>query len=203
MKEVSANYLCELILGLHIDVCFGHLKCFSPYRDALITCNPDEFIAEALELPNFQESVQEYRKTAQDGPASAGEWETAGQLFSPGLCPPACVSIALSRVSAWFSMTGFICVIQCFSIFYLKTLVSASLPEQLNWNAWWWHPGIPYETHAECSGSEKSCETLERTLNWDLAYLGPSPGFANKDPQKVLATSLTLLGFHAPLRKSR
>ncbi|XP_039703317.1 zinc phosphodiesterase ELAC protein 2 isoform X2 [Pteropus medius] len=40
-------------------------------RDALITCNPDEFIAEALELPNFQESVQEYRKTAQDGPASA------------------------------------------------------------------------------------------------------------------------------------
>nr|KAF6455840.1 elaC ribonuclease Z 2 [Rousettus aegyptiacus] len=40
-------------------------------RDALITCNPDEFIAEALELPNFQESVQEYRKTAQDGPATA------------------------------------------------------------------------------------------------------------------------------------
>ncbi|KAF6298454.1 elaC ribonuclease Z 2 [Rhinolophus ferrumequinum] len=40
-------------------------------RDALITCNPDEFIAEALEMPNFQESVQEYRKTAQDGPASA------------------------------------------------------------------------------------------------------------------------------------
>ncbi|XP_019497046.1 PREDICTED: zinc phosphodiesterase ELAC protein 2 isoform X1 [Hipposideros armiger] len=38
-------------------------------RDAVITCNPDEFIAEALEMPNFQESVQEYRKTAQDGPA--------------------------------------------------------------------------------------------------------------------------------------
>lgn len=100
MKDVSSDYLCELILGLHIGVCFGHLKCFSPYRDALITCNPDEFIAEALELPNFQESVQEYRKTAQDGPATAGEGKTAGQLFSPGLCPPVCVFIALSRVSA-------------------------------------------------------------------------------------------------------
>lgn len=50
-----------------------HLKYFSPCRDALITCNPDEFIAEALEIPNFQESVQKYRKTAQDGPALAGE----------------------------------------------------------------------------------------------------------------------------------
>ncbi|KAF5911906.1 hypothetical protein HPG69_015884 [Diceros bicornis minor] len=40
-------------------------------RDAIVTCNPDEFIAEALELPNFQESVQEYRKTAQDSPAPA------------------------------------------------------------------------------------------------------------------------------------
>ncbi|KAM6174173.1 zinc phosphodiesterase ELAC protein 2 isoform 2-T2 [Erethizon dorsatum] len=38
-------------------------------RDAIITCNPDEFIAEALELPNFQESVHEYRKSVQDGPA--------------------------------------------------------------------------------------------------------------------------------------
>ncbi|XP_068834978.1 zinc phosphodiesterase ELAC protein 2 isoform X3 [Capricornis sumatraensis] len=37
-------------------------------RDAVLTCDPEEFIAEALELPNFQESVQEYRKTAQDGP---------------------------------------------------------------------------------------------------------------------------------------
>ncbi|XP_012509397.1 PREDICTED: zinc phosphodiesterase ELAC protein 2 isoform X1 [Propithecus coquereli] len=40
-------------------------------RDAIITCNLDEFRAEALELPNFQESVQEYRKSAQDGPAPA------------------------------------------------------------------------------------------------------------------------------------
>ncbi|XP_027630747.1 zinc phosphodiesterase ELAC protein 2 [Tupaia chinensis] len=40
-------------------------------RDAIITCNPEEFIAEALELPNFQESVQEYRKSAQDSPAPA------------------------------------------------------------------------------------------------------------------------------------
>lgn len=40
-------------------------------RDAIVTCNPDEFIAEALELPNFQESVQEYRKTVQEGPAPA------------------------------------------------------------------------------------------------------------------------------------
>ncbi|XP_077022161.1 zinc phosphodiesterase ELAC protein 2 isoform X2 [Tamandua tetradactyla] len=40
-------------------------------RDATITCNPDEFIAEAQELPNFQESVQEYRKSVQDGPAPA------------------------------------------------------------------------------------------------------------------------------------
>ncbi|XP_068386989.1 zinc phosphodiesterase ELAC protein 2 isoform X1 [Eschrichtius robustus] len=40
-------------------------------RDAIVTCDPEEFIAEALELPNFQESVQEYRKTVQDGPAPA------------------------------------------------------------------------------------------------------------------------------------
>ncbi|XP_006108766.3 zinc phosphodiesterase ELAC protein 2-like, partial [Myotis lucifugus] len=40
-------------------------------RDALLTCNPDEFIAEALELPNFQESVQEYKETAQNSPAPA------------------------------------------------------------------------------------------------------------------------------------
>ncbi|XP_063097873.1 zinc phosphodiesterase ELAC protein 2 isoform X2 [Cavia porcellus] len=39
-------------------------------RDAILTCNPDEFIAEALELPNFQESVQEYKKSVQDAPAS-------------------------------------------------------------------------------------------------------------------------------------
>uniref|UniRef100_A0A452G5Q6 Zinc phosphodiesterase ELAC protein 2 n=1 Tax=Capra hircus TaxID=9925 RepID=A0A452G5Q6_CAPHI len=44
-------------------------------RDAVLTCDPEEFIAEALELPNFQESVQEYRKTAQDGP----EGETSSQ----------------------------------------------------------------------------------------------------------------------------
>ncbi|XP_049632801.1 zinc phosphodiesterase ELAC protein 2 [Suncus etruscus] len=36
-------------------------------RDAVITCNPDEFVAEAHGLPNFQESVQEYRKTIQHG----------------------------------------------------------------------------------------------------------------------------------------
>uniref|UniRef100_A0A8C0E425 Zinc phosphodiesterase ELAC protein 2 n=1 Tax=Balaenoptera musculus TaxID=9771 RepID=A0A8C0E425_BALMU len=42
-------------------------------RDAIVTCDPEEFIAEALELPNFQESVQEYRKTVQDGPAPAGK----------------------------------------------------------------------------------------------------------------------------------
>ncbi|XP_054999096.1 zinc phosphodiesterase ELAC protein 2 isoform X2 [Sorex araneus] len=41
-------------------------------RDAIITCNPDEFVAEALELPNFQESVQEIRKTVQHDP-SPGE----------------------------------------------------------------------------------------------------------------------------------
>ncbi|XP_040856910.1 zinc phosphodiesterase ELAC protein 2 isoform X2 [Ochotona curzoniae] len=40
-------------------------------RDAIVACNPDEFIAEALELPNFQESVQEYRKSVQDGLAPA------------------------------------------------------------------------------------------------------------------------------------
>ncbi|XP_057391535.1 zinc phosphodiesterase ELAC protein 2 isoform X2 [Balaenoptera acutorostrata] len=40
-------------------------------RDAIVTCDPEEFIAEALELPNFQESVQEYRKTVQDGLAPA------------------------------------------------------------------------------------------------------------------------------------
>ncbi|VFV27607.1 zinc phosphodiesterase elac protein 2 [Lynx pardinus] len=40
-------------------------------RDAVINCNPEEFIAEALELPNFQESVQEYRKAVRDGPTPA------------------------------------------------------------------------------------------------------------------------------------
>ncbi|XP_023043851.1 zinc phosphodiesterase ELAC protein 2 isoform X1 [Piliocolobus tephrosceles] len=41
-------------------------------RDAIITCNPEEFIDEALQLPNFQQSVQEYRRSAQDGPAPGG-----------------------------------------------------------------------------------------------------------------------------------
>uniref|UniRef100_A0A2I3G978 Zinc phosphodiesterase ELAC protein 2 n=1 Tax=Nomascus leucogenys TaxID=61853 RepID=A0A2I3G978_NOMLE len=40
-------------------------------RDAIITCNPEEFIDEALQLPNFEQSVQEYRRSAQDGPAPA------------------------------------------------------------------------------------------------------------------------------------
>ncbi|KAL1779395.1 zinc phosphodiesterase ELAC protein 2 [Sigmodon hispidus] len=38
-------------------------------RDATLTCNTDEFIAEVLELPNFQESVQEYKKSMQESPA--------------------------------------------------------------------------------------------------------------------------------------
>ncbi|OBS82135.1 hypothetical protein A6R68_23875 [Neotoma lepida] len=38
-------------------------------RDTTLTCNTDEFIAEALELPNFQESVQEYNKGMQESPA--------------------------------------------------------------------------------------------------------------------------------------
>lgn len=50
-------------------------------RDAVLTCDPEEFIAEALELPNFQESVQEYRKTAQDSPE--GEADQGPAL--PGL----------------------------------------------------------------------------------------------------------------------
>ncbi|XP_055973892.1 zinc phosphodiesterase ELAC protein 2 isoform X2 [Sorex fumeus] len=41
-------------------------------RDSIITCNPEEFVAEALEIPNFQESVQEYRKTVQRA-SSPGE----------------------------------------------------------------------------------------------------------------------------------
>ncbi|XP_054564963.1 zinc phosphodiesterase ELAC protein 2 isoform X2 [Eptesicus fuscus] len=40
-------------------------------RDALLTCNPDEFIDEALKLPNFEQSVQEYKETARDSPAPA------------------------------------------------------------------------------------------------------------------------------------
>ncbi|XP_005067677.1 zinc phosphodiesterase ELAC protein 2 isoform X2 [Mesocricetus auratus] len=38
-------------------------------RDTTLTCNTDEFIAEALELPNFQERVQEYKKSVQESPA--------------------------------------------------------------------------------------------------------------------------------------
>lgn len=37
-------------------------------RDAVVTCNPEEFIAEAMELPGFRERLQEYRATAQDDP---------------------------------------------------------------------------------------------------------------------------------------
>ncbi|KAM9045889.1 zinc phosphodiesterase ELAC protein 2 isoform 2-T2 [Megaptera novaeangliae] len=70
-------------------------------RDAIVTCDPEEFITEALELPNFQESVQEYRKTVQDGPAPAGEPDQGPAPVSPGLCPPAAVCTALSGGSAW------------------------------------------------------------------------------------------------------
>uniref|UniRef100_K9J2W3 Zinc phosphodiesterase ELAC protein 2 n=1 Tax=Desmodus rotundus TaxID=9430 RepID=K9J2W3_DESRO len=66
--------------GATITVPTVHGECLLKYqlrprrewqRDALITCNSDEFIAEAMELPNFQESVQEYKKMAQNGPALA------------------------------------------------------------------------------------------------------------------------------------
>uniref|UniRef100_A0A8D0ZHG1 Zinc phosphodiesterase ELAC protein 2 n=2 Tax=Sus scrofa TaxID=9823 RepID=A0A8D0ZHG1_PIG len=40
----------------------------SSCRDAVVTCNPEEFIAEAMELPGFRERLQEYRATAQDDP---------------------------------------------------------------------------------------------------------------------------------------
>ncbi|XP_052051020.1 zinc phosphodiesterase ELAC protein 2 isoform X2 [Apodemus sylvaticus] len=40
-------------------------------RDTTLNCNTDEFIAEALELPNFQETVEEYRKNMQENPAPA------------------------------------------------------------------------------------------------------------------------------------
>lgn len=73
---------------------FGHPKYISLCRDALITCNSEEFIAEAMELPNFQESIQEYRKTAQDGPAPAGEGRTTA------LCAPVGAFAAPSSVSA-------------------------------------------------------------------------------------------------------
>nr|XP_044986580.1 zinc phosphodiesterase ELAC protein 2 isoform X2 [Jaculus jaculus] len=42
-------------------------------RDAIPSCNPEEFIAEALELPNFQESVQEYKKSTSHSRAPAEE----------------------------------------------------------------------------------------------------------------------------------
>ncbi|XP_043819231.1 zinc phosphodiesterase ELAC protein 2 isoform X2 [Dromiciops gliroides] len=35
-------------------------------RDACITCNLDEFVTEALDIPNFQESVQEYKENMPD-----------------------------------------------------------------------------------------------------------------------------------------
>ncbi|MEJ1273087.1 elaC ribonuclease Z 2 [Cricetulus griseus] len=47
---------------------FPHL-CFLTMKDTTLTCNTDEFIAEALELPNFQERVQEYKKSVQESPA--------------------------------------------------------------------------------------------------------------------------------------
>ncbi|XP_016041972.1 zinc phosphodiesterase ELAC protein 2 isoform X2 [Erinaceus europaeus] len=40
-------------------------------RDAIITCNQDEFITEALECPGFKESIQEYRQTVQHSPTPA------------------------------------------------------------------------------------------------------------------------------------
>ncbi|XP_058139441.1 zinc phosphodiesterase ELAC protein 2 isoform X2 [Dasypus novemcinctus] len=40
-------------------------------RDAIVTCNPEEFIAEAQEQLDFQESVQEYKKGVQAGPVPA------------------------------------------------------------------------------------------------------------------------------------
>lgn len=77
-KELCAGCVRELIpdvhIGVHLRLCPRHSpELLFSCRDAVINCNPDEFVAEALELPNFQESVQEYRKAAQDGPAPAGE----------------------------------------------------------------------------------------------------------------------------------
>ncbi|XP_051851542.1 zinc phosphodiesterase ELAC protein 2 [Antechinus flavipes] len=42
-------------------------------KDACITCNPDEFVTEALDLPNFQERVQEYKENMMDSIAQLGK----------------------------------------------------------------------------------------------------------------------------------
>ncbi|XP_074081255.1 zinc phosphodiesterase ELAC protein 2 isoform X2 [Macrotis lagotis] len=42
-------------------------------RDACITCNLNEFVTEALELPNFQERVQEYKESMPNSTALLGK----------------------------------------------------------------------------------------------------------------------------------
>uniref|UniRef100_A0A7N4P9Q3 Zinc phosphodiesterase ELAC protein 2 n=1 Tax=Sarcophilus harrisii TaxID=9305 RepID=A0A7N4P9Q3_SARHA len=42
-------------------------------KDACITCNPGEFETEALDLPNFQERVQEYKENMVDSRAQLGK----------------------------------------------------------------------------------------------------------------------------------
>ncbi|PNJ31643.1 ELAC2 isoform 13, partial [Pongo abelii] len=72
------SFPCKEVPTLSVPVVQG--ECLLKYqlrprrewqRDAIITCNPEEFIVEALQLPNFEQSVQEYRRSAQDGPALA------------------------------------------------------------------------------------------------------------------------------------
>ncbi|XP_068932917.1 zinc phosphodiesterase ELAC protein 2 isoform X1 [Petaurus breviceps papuanus] len=42
-------------------------------RDSCITCNLDEFVTEALDLPNFQEKVQEYKENMLDSATLLGK----------------------------------------------------------------------------------------------------------------------------------
>lgn len=81
------------------------LRCFSPCRDSVTTCNSDEFIAEALELPNFQESVQEYQKTVHDDLAPAGELEPLGRPLSWPL--PACRYVLSTKLCQLGQSPGF------------------------------------------------------------------------------------------------
>lgn len=43
------------------------------FRDAVVACNSAEFVAEALELPNFQDCVQKCKESLQVRPDLSGE----------------------------------------------------------------------------------------------------------------------------------
>lgn len=59
------------MMVIHTTLTSNYVIFFS--REAITACNSAEFVAEALELPHFQDCVQQCKESLHVAPASSGE----------------------------------------------------------------------------------------------------------------------------------